>query len=44
MSESALVKQLADSAMRGAGVIDPAVLKSPGRRLRESRTSVRLHP
>lgn len=44
MTESALVKQLVDLAMRGAGVIDAHVLKPPGRRLRGARTSVRLHP
>jgi predicted DNA-binding ribbon-helix-helix protein len=44
MTESALVKQLVDLAMRGAAAIDVDVLKPPGRRLRGSRTSVRLHP
>lgn len=44
MSESALLKLLVDSAVRGAGEIDADVLKSPGRQLRGSRMSVRLHP
>lgn len=44
MTESALMKQLVDSAMRGAGVTDADVLKPPGRCLRGARTSVRLHP
>lgn len=44
MSESALVKQVVDSAMRDAGEIDADVSKPTGRRLRGSRTSVRLHP
>jgi predicted DNA-binding ribbon-helix-helix protein len=44
MSESALLKALVDSAVRGVGEIDAGVLKPLGRRLRGSRTSVRLHP
>ena len=44
MTESGLLKWLVDSAMRGAGEIEADVLKAPGRRLRGSRTSVRLHP
>jgi hypothetical protein len=44
MSESALLKLFVDSAVRGAGEIDADVLKSPGRRLRGTRTCVRLHP
>ena len=44
MTESALVKQLVDLAMRGAGAMDVDVLPPLGRRLRGSRTSVRLHP
>jgi hypothetical protein len=44
MTESGLLKRLLDSAVRGAGESDAAVLKVPGRRLRGSRTCVRLHP
>ncbi|MBM0108605.1 plasmid mobilization relaxosome protein MobC [Steroidobacter sp. S1-65] len=44
MSESALLKVLVDSAVRGVGEVDADVLEPPGRRLRGARTSVRLHP
>jgi hypothetical protein len=44
MSESALLRLLVDSAVRGVGEINADVLKAPGRRLRGSRTCVRLHP
>jgi hypothetical protein len=44
MSESALLRLLVDSAVRGVGEINGDVLKAPGRRLRGSRTCVRLHP
>lgn len=44
MTESGLLKRLVDSAVRGVGDIDADVLKSSGRRLRGSRTNVRLHP
>jgi hypothetical protein len=44
MTESGLLKRLLDSAVRGAGESDAAVLKVPGRRLRGPRTCVRLHP
>lgn len=44
MSESALLKVLVDSAVRGVGELDADILKTSGRRLRGSRTSVRLHP
>lgn len=43
LSESGLLKQLVDSAVH-AGLTDADVLNPPGRRLRGSRTSVRLHP
>jgi hypothetical protein len=44
MSESGLLRLLVDSAVRGVGELDAEVLKAPGRRLRGSRTCVRLHP
>lgn len=44
MTESALLKRLVDLAVRGAGETDADVLKSPDRRLRGARLSVRLHP
>lgn len=44
MTESSLLKRLLDSAVRGTGESDAAVLKAPARRLRGSRTCVRLHP
>jgi len=44
MTESALLKRLVDLAVRGAGETDADVLKSPDRRLRGARLSIRLHP
>lgn len=44
MTESGLVKRLVDLAVTGVGEVDANFVKSPGRRLRGSRTTVRLHP
>jgi len=44
MTESGLLKCLVDSAVRDTGGIETDVLKPSGRRLRGSRTCVRLHP
>lgn len=44
MSESGLLRLLVASAVRGAGEVEADVLKPSGRRLRGSRTCVRLHP
>jgi hypothetical protein len=44
MSESALLRQLVSSVVRSVNEIDADVLKPPGRRLRGTRTCVRLHP
>jgi hypothetical protein len=44
ITEAGLLKQLVDSAVRSAGIIDADVLKSPGRPVGGTRTYALLHP